>query len=354
MTKTNSLSGSIPVGRWILLGVFMLLVQVILGGITRLTGSGLSITEWNVITGIFPPFNKHQWLNEFDKYKQTPQFHLLNSDFGLSDFKFIFFWEWFHRLWARLIALVFLFGFAWLLWKKEIKQPMVRPLITLFLLGAGQGAIGWIMVASGLTGDAIYVAPTRLALHFTFALGLIGYAFWFALQLLVPPEVKIANRPLSKLTWMILSILFCQLLFGALMAGHKAAAVAPTWPTINGDWWPPSLLKESPLQLNLIDNSVTIQFIHRGLAYLLLLLTAIWTFKVFKLTGWPPALNKFRGIPITILFIQLLLGILALLTSPSIVPNHWVLFDWTAQAHQVNAMLFLLSMIYMLYLVTRG
>jgi len=354
MTKANLPSASLPVGRWILLGVFMLLVQVILGGITRLTGSGLSITEWNVITGILPPFNQHQWLDEFGKYKQTSQFHLLNSDFGLSDFKFIFFWEWLHRLWARLIALVFLFGFGWLIWKKEIKQTMIRPLVTLFLLGAGLGAIGWIMVASGLTGDAIYVAPTRLALHFIFALGLIAYAFWFALQLLVPPEIRFMSRPLRKLTRIIIALLFCQLLFGALMAGHKAAAVAPTWPTINGDWWPPTLLNKSPLFLNLIDNTISIQFIHRGLAYLLLLLTVIWTFRVYRVHSWPIALQTFRVLPLSILLIQVLLGIFALSTSTSIIPNHWVLFDWVAQTHQINAMLFLLSMIYMLYLVTKA
>jgi len=177
-----------------MIGVGMLIVQILLGGITRLSGSGLSITEWNVITGALPPLNEQQWVTEFDKYKQTPQFHLLNFDFTLSDFKFIFFWEWLHRFWARLIGLVFAIPFIIFIIQGRFKQNMIRPMVILFLLGALQGAVGWIMVASGLTGDAVYVRPTRLALHFVFALGLLCYTFWFALQLLVPKEQIVINR----------------------------------------------------------------------------------------------------------------------------------------------------------------
>ena len=174
------------VAYWVLAGTGMLFIQVLLGGITRLTGSGLSITEWNMVAGVIPPHNAEQWAAEFDKYKQTPQFHLLNADFTLSDFQFIFFWEWFHRLWARLVGVVFLVGFVLLLYKRKLKSEMITPLLILFFLGLMQAAIGWIMVASGLTGDALYVKPTRLALHFIFAIGLISYAFWFSLKLLFP------------------------------------------------------------------------------------------------------------------------------------------------------------------------
>jgi len=184
-----------PVAIWVYIGVFMLLIQVILGGITRLTGSGLSITEWNVVTGALPPIAQSQWQEEFDKYRQTEQFRVLNSDFTLSDFKFIFFWEWFHRFWARLVGVVFVVGFVGLLWKRRLQSRMIRPLLILFLLGALQGAVGWIMVVSGFTGDAIYVKPTRLALHFIFALGLIVYAFWFALQLSIPLTDRLLEIP---------------------------------------------------------------------------------------------------------------------------------------------------------------
>src|ERR1044072_2090177 len=215
------MKSSKPVAIWIGIGVLMLLIQVMLGGVTRLTGSGVSITEWNVITGAIPPMNDDAWIREFDKYKQTPQYHLLNVDFQLSDFKFIFFWEWLHRLWARLIGVVFIIGFIYLLSKKLLKQEMVKPLLILFLLGALQGAVGWIMVASGLTGDAVYVKPTRLALHFIFALALISYAFWFGLQFSVPFRQKFFNKSLRTCTRIIIGLIFLQLLFGALMAGHK-------------------------------------------------------------------------------------------------------------------------------------
>jgi cytochrome c oxidase assembly protein subunit 15 len=347
-------TSSRAVANWVLTGVIMLLVQVILGGITRLTGSGLSITEWNVVTGTLPPLNEQQWIIEFSKYQQTPQFHLLNADFTLSDFKFIFFWEWFHRFWARLVGVVFLVGFAYLLWKKKMKQEMIKPLLILFLLGALQGAIGWIMVASGLTGDAIYVKPTRLALHFVFALGLISYAFWFALQLLVPAGEITRNKNLPPWTWLILIVLFFQLLYGALMAGHKAATIAPTWPTINGDWLPVSLFREKPALLNLIDNKITVHFIHRGLAYLLFILTCIWSWKAYRLSYASGYLRKSRWMPLFLIFIQIILGISALFTSTGIVPNHWVAFDWIAQLHQLTGMLFLLLMVYMLYILRTG
>jgi cytochrome c oxidase assembly protein subunit 15 len=349
----SNLSGpsSRPVAIWVKIGVAMLLIQVVLGGITRLTGSGLSITEWNVVTGTLPPLNPAQWQEAFDKYRQTQQYRFLNSGFSLSDFKFIFFWEWFHRFWARMVGVVFLVGFAYLVLKKKMNSGMVGPLVILFLLGALQGAIGWIMVASGLTGDAIYVAPARLALHFVFALGLIGYAYWFALELSVPSREITRNTSLRRWTVAILVVLFFQLLYGALMAGHKAAAVAPTWPTINGDWVPPGIFRERSFVENLAGNKIAVQFIHRGLAYLLFILVAIWSVQAFRLRAVPSYLRRYRMLPLLLIGMQVLLGVLTLLSSPGIVPNHWVAFDWLAQGHQIIGLLFLVTMVGMLYLV---
>jgi len=353
MNHSSGQSASRYVAYWLLLGVFMLVVQIILGGITRLTGSGLSITEWNVVTGTLPPLNEQQWITEFNKYRQTPQFRLLNADFNLQDFKFIFFWEWFHRFWARTVGAVFLVGFAWFWFTKKFKRKMVRPLAILFLLGALQGVIGWIMVASGLTGDAVYVKPTRLALHFIFALGLISYTLWFALELLVPPNRILYNRKTRGWTWSVLLVLFFQLMYGALMAGHKAATEAPTWPTINGDWIPASMFSASPVLLNFIENKITIHFIHRGLAYLLLVLIIGWTIHAGRLskTTANDFLRKSQWVPLAMISLQIILGISAVLSSPGIVPNHWVIFDWLALCHQLTGMLFLLLMIYMIYLV---
>jgi cytochrome c oxidase assembly protein subunit 15 len=338
------------VALWVLGGTIMLLIQVMLGGITRLTGSGLSITEWNVITGTIPPLNQQQWMIEFDKYRQTPQYHLLNAGFSLSDFKFIFFWEWFHRFWARLVGVVFIVGFVYLLLKRKMKTEMIKPLLILFLLGALQGAIGWIMVASGLTGDALYVKPTRLALHFVFALVLISYAFWFSLHLLFP-VTRIRNaRGLRRFCKVLLGLIFFQLIYGALMAGHKAAAVAPTWPTINGDWLPSTLFRSSPWYLNLVENTITIQFIHRGMAYLIFLGILLWTFRLFTSGLLRYERTKLLA-PLGLVCLQILLGVLALLVSPGITANHWVFFDWIALLHQLTGMLLVLSLVYAVYVL---
>lgn len=340
------------VATWLLIGVGMTVIQIALGGITRLTGSGLSITEWKVITGALPPLSQQQWMLEFDRYRQTPQYHLLNFDFTLSDFKFIFFWEWFHRLWARTIGLVFAVGFVWFLVRKHFKKEMLNPLLILFLLGGLQGAIGWIMVKSGLTGDAIYVKPTRLALHFIFALGLLCYTFWFALKLLVKKEQFVYNRSLRKWNFRILILLVLQLLYGALMAGHKAATAAPTWPSINGYLLPPGLFKESPRAINFIDNTTLIHFIHRGLAYLIFVLIIIWSVQLFRTQGGT-LFAKTRKLPLLIVCFQVILGIASVLSSTGIVPGHWGLFEWMAQLHQLTGMLLLLSLVWMLFLLRK-
>lgn len=352
-TMTGTDRSSRLVARWLLLGVAMTVIQIALGGITRLTGSGLSITEWKVVTGALPPMNTQQWMAEFEKYRNTPQYQLLNFDFTLADFKFIFFWEWFHRLWARLIGLVFAVGFVWFLVKGYFRKDMIRPLVILFLLGALQGAIGWIMVASGLDGDAIYVKPTRLALHFIFALGLLCYTYWFSLRLLVSGQERIKNRNLHNWVIAILCVLTVQLMYGALMAGHKAATVAPTWPTINGQWLPENLFTSPSALLNFIDNKVLIHFIHRGLAYLLLIMITVFSIKLSRLHG-PRLLMRTRWVPLGIVLLQALLGIVTVLLSLKIVPGKWGPFEWMAQLHQLTGMLLLLSMVWMLYLIRRG
>jgi cytochrome c oxidase assembly protein subunit 15 len=329
------------VAIWLLIGVAMIIVQVILGGITRLTGSGLSITEWNVVTGTLPPLNGAQWLAEFHKYQQSPQYRLLNTGFTLSDFKFIFFWEWFHRLWGRLIGLVFAIPFVYFLVQRRFRQDMIKPLMVLFILGALQGLVGWIMVASGLTGDAVYVKPTRLAFHFIFALGLLCYTFWFALQLLVRAHDKVTAPRLRAGTWWIVGLLGLQLIYGALMAGHRAAPAAPTWPDINGSYMP----RLFPHGLvSLIDDRITIHFVHRNLAYFITLLIAVWTYRAFlrRPTG---LFAKTRILPLLFVIIQVILGIATVLSSTHIRPTRWNEFEWMAQLHQFTALLLLLSLV---------
>jgi len=342
-----------PVAVWIGIGILMLIIQVILGGVTRLTGSGLSITEWNVITGTLPPLSEQKWLLEFEKYMRTPQFQLLNIDFTLADFKFIFFWEWIHRVWARLIGVVFIIGFVYLTARKLLKKEFVRPLIILFLLGALQGAVGWIMVMSGLKGDAVYVAPTRLAMHFIFAFGLIAYAYWFYLELVVDKNQQLVSVRLNSLIGWILFLIVIQLIFGALLAGHKAATAAPTWPDINGSFLPPSLFADEPMMINFIENKITIHFVHRNLAYILFILLCILSGKFITIRSTSKAFNTLKALPLILVVIQALLGIFSLLTSPRIVPNHWGAFEWLAQLHQVTGMLLALSLVGLFYVVRR-
>ncbi len=339
-----------PVAIWLLIGVAMLVVQIILGGITRLTGSGLSITEWDVITGSLPPLNHQQWLAEFDKYKQTPQFRLLNFDFNLKDFKFIFFWEWFHRFWARFMGVVFVIPFIIFLIQRRFRADMVRPLVVLFLLGALQGAVGWIMVVSGLYGEAIYVQPARLALHFIFAMVLLAYTFWFALKLLVKETDLVAATQLRNYTWWIIALLGLQFIFGALMAGHKAATAAPTWPDINGSFVPAYIFKQK--LIGIIEDRIVIHFIHRTLAYILVVLVVIWN--IVALRNSATALfAKARELPLFLIIVQITLGILTVLTSTGIRAAKWNTFEWMAQLHQFTALLLLLSLLFAAFLLRR-
>src|SRR5882724_6824680 len=283
MNNSISHRSSRPVAVWLLVGVGMIIIQVLLGGITRLTGSGLSITEWKPIMGALPPMNEQDWNTAFEKYKHIAQYKYLNAYFTLSDFKSIFFWEWFHRLWARLISIAFLIPFIIFLLKKRFKKEMIRSMIILFLLGALQGLVGWIMVKSGLEdSELLYVSHYKLAIHFILALGLLCYALWFAFDLLVPKDQVIINQPLRKFAVWIVILLIIQLIYGAFIAGLKAAAAAPTWPTINGVWIPAVHSYGGhafPGLSFLTDNPLVLHFIHRNLAYLITILIGIWWWK---------------------------------------------------------------------------
>jgi cytochrome c oxidase assembly protein subunit 15 len=335
------------VAKWLFSGVMMIMVQILLGGITRLTQSGLSITEWNPITGILPPLNSAQWIQEFDKYKHTDQFRYINSNFSLSDFKFIYFWEWFHRIWARLMGIVFLIGFFYFLIRKQFRRDMIMPLIILFLLGILQGAIGWIMVKSGLVPEKLFVGHIQLATHFMAALLLFCYTLWFALSLSVNTNQITINKGLRKMTVAILGILFFQLIYGAFMAGLHAASAAPTWPQINGQWVPDLINNLSPWWKNLVDNKITIQFIHRGIAYILFPGVIAWYLKARKING-TGLLKKTRLIPLVIIILQVVLGITTVVTSPY--GNNLL---WFGVAHQLVAILFLGSMIFMLFIIRK-
>lgn len=354
MKSLEEKRSSRPVAIWLLVGVFMIIVQIVLGGITRLTDSGLSITEWKPILGTLPPMNEQQWQNAFEKYKQIAQFKQIHSYFTLEDFKSIYFWEWLHRNWGRLIGIVFLIPFFVFLKQRRFHTGMIKPLVILFLLGGLQGLVGWIMVQSGLNEENLYVSHIRLAIHFMVALLLLVYTFWFALQLLIPAHEAENRKGNRTLAWWITSLLVVQLIYGAFMAGLKAASSAPTWPTINGEYFPSNLGrwagKTHSLISSLVNDPITIHFIHRNLAYLILILVIIWTFRMARTSGGN-FFNMAKWFPLILILLQVVLGILAVLTSPFKIGRHWGQFEWSAQLHQFVAMLFLLSLVLMLFLL---
>lgn len=335
------------IAYWLLAGVAMIIIQVLLGGITRLTESGLSITEWKPITGTLPPLNDAAWQAEFDKYKGTDQFKYVHQYFTLSEFKFIFFWEWLHRTWARLMGLVFLAGFIYFLATKKFERRMIRPMVILFILGGLQGFIGWFMVKSGLVPEKYFVGHVELTTHFIAALGLLCYTWWFALSLLIKEEQKITDTSLNNFLLIILGVLFFQLVYGGFMAGLRAAMTAPTWPDINGTMIPYSITELSPFAKNLVANPITIHFIHRGLAYLLTILLAVWWYRSRMVVN-KKIFGRLRFTILSLVLLQVLLGVLTVLNATH--PNRLVILG---VAHQFVAMALLITVVSLLFVVRK-
>jgi cytochrome c oxidase assembly protein subunit 15 len=333
------------VAIWLFIGVCMIVIQVLIGGITRLTESGLSITEWKPITGALPPLSNTSWQAEFDKYRMTDQFKYVHQDFTMADFKFIFFWEWMHRLWARLLGVVFLTGFLYFLIRRKLNRKMIAPMILLFLLGALQGVIGWIMVKSGLVPEKFYVGHIELTTHLIAALILLGFTLWFALSLFPSMQKRIYDASLKNLLGFIFVLFFCQLIFGGFMAGLKAAQTAPTWPDINGQMVPSAMNELSPWAQNLINNKLTIHFIHRGLAYVLLVAVILFYMRSKKYIG-NPIFKKLRSSFLLLIMLQVLLGILTVMNAT--ISERFI---WLGVAHQFIAMVLVMNLVSLIYLV---
>lgn len=340
------------IAYWLLLGVGMLVIQVLLGGLTRLTGSGLSITEWDPIMGFMPPMNEIQWQQAFDRYRQIAQFKYLNNHFSLSDFKFIFYWEWFHRVWARLMGLVFIIPFFYFLYKKYFTKWMVWPMVMLFILGGLQGFIGWLMVESGLNDDDLYVSHFKLAIHFIAAMILIAYTMIFAWSLLIPRDEFVSKKKLKSFAWIILILVSLQLIYGSFMAGIRAAPAAPTWPLINGSFVPAGIFSKGFFQLALHD-PITIQFIHRSLAYIIFILILGWWWNAGKLNvgKW---FSVFRKSLLFLVALQVCLGIFTVLNGNNIAPGKFGIYEWLAECHQLTGMLLFLCMSSIVYLLSAG
>ncbi|OPH83419.1 COX15/CtaA family protein [Nitrobacter vulgaris] len=254
---------------WLVFIALLIAAMVLVGGATRLTESGLSIVEWKPVTGTLPPLSQEEWAQAFEGYKQIPQYSEMNAGMTLDQFKTIFWWEWSHRLLGRFIGIAFLLPFLWFMWRGALPSDLKRRLWIIFGLGGLQGAVGWWMVASGLT-KRIEVSQYRLATHLVLALLIFAAIVWTVRRLSDRPTLLSPMR-LRVTSGILLVLVFVQLYFGALVAGLRAGKVFNTWPDIDGSFIPSSarLFFEQPWWRNLFDNTLTVQFEHRMMAYTL-------------------------------------------------------------------------------------
>jgi cytochrome c oxidase assembly protein subunit 15 len=313
-----------PLSNLLLMVAAMVFAMVVVGGITRLTESGLSITEWNVVTGAIPPLSHADWVHKFELYKQTSQYIDVAGPAGmtLSGFKFIFFWEWVHRFLGRIIGLVFFVGVGWFAVKREIPKGFGWRLGALFVLGGLQGAVGWFMVVSGLEGRT-EVSPYRLSAHLLFALFLMSALIWTALDLRKLPE-----RPARLTGWgsFTLAVLFVQLMLGAWVAGFRAGYVSNTWPLMGGSFVPAGIDWSRGALFAMTHDLYLLHFMHRWWAWAVVAVLVVFARKVRKVEGARPASIAIHSAFGT----QILLGILTVLSGIAI---------WLAVLHQATGAL---------------
>ena len=318
---------------WLNISLFVLILMVFVGGVTRLTQSGLSMTDWRPITGIFPPANEEQWISEFNKYKEYPEYQNSDMTMTISEYKTIYFWEYLHRILGRFIGLLFIVPFAYFYLKKYLNKNLFKKLIFVFLLGGFQGFLGWYMVKSGLVNNP-YISHYRLFVHLLCAFIIIGLVYWIKLDLLFSKEQKIGDFfYFNRLINIAIFLFFMQLMYGAFMAGLKAGKLWNTFPLIEGKIIPNGLFTLEPFYLNFFENHKLIQFIHR---YLGLSLMMIIYYISFQLKEIDLKFNLKSKTLVTIVSCQVFLGILTLMSDVSIV---------LAVSHQILAILLMLKLL---------
>lgn len=310
-----------PVAAWLWAIAAIVVLMIIVGGATRLTDSGLSITEWQPIMGAIPPLNEADWQAAFAKYKAIPEYELVNKGMSLDAFKSIYWWEWGHRFLGRLIGLVFAVPLA-VFWSLGWLRPRLAPkLVALLALGGLQGGIGWYMVQSGLV-DRVDVSQYRLALHLTIAFIILGVSVWLALSLGRDDRtarLKTVGRADQRRAGVIAALVLAQVVLGAFVAGTKAGLTYNTWPLMDGHLIPPGLLAMQPWTLNFTENVATIQFNHRMVAYVLLAL-AIWHTVTLVRSQDDERVVRSAVVLLVTLLLQAALGIATLLTAEGAIP----------------------------------
>jgi len=320
------------VAAWLLLCCALVFAMVVVGGVTRLTHSGLSIVEWQPLLGTLPPVNAAQWTETFEKYKLTPEYQKVNLGMSLDAFKSIFWWEYFHRLLGRMIGAVFFLPLAWFWWRGRIDRPLAFRLAGIFALGALQGAVGWYMVKSGLVDDP-RVSQYRLTAHLGIALAIYAAMLWTALSLVYPAAAtpSAEQAPLRRLAWIITTVVAYMIVTGGFVAGIRAGAAYNTFPLMNGHLVPPEIFMIEPWYRNFFDNMATVQFDHRLGAWLLVLLVPWFWLKARS--GALAARARLGA--------HLLLGMLALQVALGIATLLLVVPVPLAAAHQAGAVLLL-------------
>ena len=328
---------------WLTIGLLMLIGQVILGGINRITGSSLGITKWDIITGITLPFGKEQWNEVFEIYKQTPQFNKLNSEFTLKNFKTVYFWEYIHQLWIRLLGIIFLIPFIFFVIKKKIDWFLIKRLLIVVILAVMTASAGWFIVISGLD-DTTWISAYKLTLHFILAILTIA-----AMVKTIADVYYFENKSKtdqSKFTLFLLVVTFIQLILAGLMSGTKAVLYYPTWPSMNGKIIPEILRNNANWTLHNLTNydshdfaPALIQFSHRLIAYIILALTMFYYFN--KRNNTYTRAIKWLTFTYTFVLFQIFLGIITLIKSKTDIPMLY------AVLHQLTGLLFFISLLFL-------
>ena len=324
---------------WLNISLFLLLLIIVVGGLTRLTNSGLSITDWELLEGILPPLNNAKWQFYFDEYKKIPQYKILYSDMSLEEFKIIFFWEYFHRIIARVIGLFFLIPIIYFYFTGKVKKQYMNICYLIFILIVFQGIIGWYMVKSGLVDD-VTVSHYRLSIHLTLAILITSMIFWLLKNTYLNINKSFFSFSIKNTPFQIfIFLVFLQIILGAFVSGLDAGRIYQTWPLMGETYFPNDLLFERTNNYFNFNNHSLVQFYHRNLAYIIIVYRVYLSTYIY--------LNKIEILykPLTILIIlvifQATLGILTLVSGLNI---------FFASAHQITSVLLVLSALNLYYL----
>jgi cytochrome c oxidase assembly protein subunit 15 len=324
---------------WLLTGCTLIFIMVVVGGITRLTHSGLSISNYKLISGTIPPISEVEWTTAFDLYKQYPEYQKINHSMSLEEFKDIYFWEWIHRVIGRFIGLVFLLPFLYFLATKQFSKATLKKCLVLLVLGSFQGFLGWYMVKSGLI-DNPDVSHYRLAMHLTTAFTTFAYTLWVALDLIYPTRKEIAKR-LQLVLRVALGLLIIQIIWGAFVAGLDAGWIHNHWPFMNdGKLIHETVtIEQNPVWKNFVEGKSGVQFVHRYLAYIVVAIIVYIWFKTRALALTIPQKYGVNSLMLLVV-VQFALGIFTLLLQVPV---------WLGVLHQVVAFFLLAAMTFTLH-----